>query len=532
MRIVTVQEMSRADQRALHEWQLPTLMMMENAGLGVARCLLREAEPAPGARVLVLAGKGNNGGDALAAARHLAMAGLRVQAILLAARQRLKPDPGLMLSLAERCGVEVLECPEAASWPGFRPLIGEADLIIDGILGTGLKKPISGWLAEVVASINASPAPAFSIDIPSGLSGDRPEVPGPCVQADVTIALGLPKPALVLPPAEALAGELHVAGLGVPIEELLDSPSQLDLLEASTIRHLLPGRPPDAHKGSFGHVLALVGSRGKPGAGGLVCLAALRAGAGLVTAAVPRSAHPIVASFRPEVMVEPLAETDSGSLAWKGIDRLRELVRDKTLILAGPGLGTDPDTVQVLRALISETRLPLVLDADALNAFCGRSERLDGRGRALILTPHPGEMARLTGISSADVQSRRLEAARGLAAARSCHLVLKGYRSLIAAPDGHVDINPTGSSALATAGTGDVLSGLVAGYLAQGLAPADALRCAVYLHGLAGDIASAELGEMPVVASDVIDYLPRALRAVLHPSQDADSPPRRRSPRS
>lgn len=525
MRIVTAQEMARADRRAAEEWKVPTLLMMEHAGVGVADCVRREAQPSPDAALLVLAGKGNNGGDALAAARHLALAGLRPQVILLASRSDLKPDPRLMLSLLERCGVAVLECPKAETWRGLREIVDQADLIVDGIFGTGLSQPIGGWLAEVVEAVNASSAPVFSIDIPSGLHGDRSDVPGPAIEATLTVALGLPKPALVLPPAEALAGEVRVVGLGVRIEDLLEGPSKLDLLEDERIRGLIPVRPPDSHKGDFGHVLAVVGSRGKPGAGALVCAAALRAGAGLVTAAVPQSAHPAVIGLRSEVMVEPLPETASGSLARSAIDRLRRLVEGKDVLVVGPGLETEPDTVQVVQALVSETRLPLVLDADGLNAFAGQAERLDGRERTLVLTPHPGEMARLAGSSAAAVQEDRLRAARELAAARSCHVILKGYRTLIAAPDGHVDVNPTGNPGLATAGSGDVLSGVAAGFLAQGLEPADALRCAVYLHGRAADLAARDLGEIPLIASDVIDYLPRALGSLAPPGDEGAPPP-------
>jgi NAD(P)H-hydrate epimerase len=523
MRIVTAQEMSRADRRAAQEWGVPTLLMMEHAGFGVAEVVRREGRAGADAPILVLAGKGNNGGDALAAARHLALAGVNVEVILLARRDDIKTDPRLMLGLLERCGVPVTECATEKAWLEARDRIDAAGGIVDGIFGTGLSKPISGWIADLIEAVNHSPAPVFSIDIPSGLSGDRADIPGPAIGASVTIALGLPKPPLVLPPAESLAGEVRVVGLGVPIEALLEQPSPLDLLEDAWIRGLIPERAPDAHKGDFGHMLAIVGSRGKPGAGVLVCMAALRAGAGLVTAATPQSAHAAVASHRPEVMVEPLPETPGGGIAWAGIDRLRALAQGKDLIVAGPGLGSEPDTVQVLQTLAGETRLPLVLDADALNAFAGKADRLSGRDRTLVLTPHPGEMARLAGTTAAAVQENRLEAVRKLATARACHVVLKGHRTLIAAPDGHVDVNPTGNPGLATAGTGDVLTGMIGGFLAQGLEPQDALRCAVYLHGRAADLAARDKGELPLVALDILDYLPRALRSLGSMTGEAES---------
>ncbi len=526
MRVVTAKEMACADRRASKEWGLPVSLMMEHAGLGVARCVLREAEPPAASVLLVLAGKGNNGGDALSAARHLVLKDCRVQVLLLASRQDLKEDARLMLTLLERCGVPVVECTGAKKWAELQPMVEEADLILDGILGTGFKQPASGWLVEVFEAVNAARAQVFSIDIPSGLSGDSAAVPGPCIEADVTVALGLPKLPLVLPPAVALTGELHVVGLGVPIESLLASPSRLDLLEAARVRALLPLRPRESHKGDYGHVLALVGSRARPGAGALACLAALRAGAGLVTAAVPESAHSALAANRPEVMVEPLPETPRGGLGRGALGPLRELVKDKTVLMAGPGLGTEPETVEVLRTLVSETRLPLVLDADGINAFAGKSSLLDGSARDLILTPHPGEMGRLLGSSAAEIQERRLEAVREVAAAHSCHVVLKGYRSLIAAPDGHVAINPTGNAGLATAGSGDVLTGIVAGFLAQGLSVRDALCCAVYLHGLSADLASHDLSEISLVASDVIEYLPEAILRTARPSRPLSPPGR------
>lgn len=526
MRVVTAKEMVCADRMASKEWGLPVSLMMEHAGLGVARCVLREAEPTPESMLLVLAGKGNNGGDALAAARHLVLKNCRVQVLLLASRQDLKEDPRLMLTLLERCGVLVVECTGSKEWTELQPIVDEADLILDGILGTGLKQPVSGWLAEVFEAVNAARAQVFSIDIPSGLSGDTAAVPGPCIEADVTVALGLPKPPLVLPPAVGLTGELHVVGLGVPIESLLASPSRLDLLEAARIRALLPLRPRESHKGDYGHILALVGSRGKPGAGALACLAALRAGAGLVTAAVPASAYAALAAGRPEVMVEPLPETPGGGLARGALEPLRALVKERSVLMVGPGLGMEPETVEVVRALVSETRLPLVLDADGINAFAGESSLLDGSTRDLILTPHPGEMGRLLGSSAAEIQAQRLEVARQVAAARSCHVVLKGYRSLIAAPDGHVDINPTGNAGLATAGSGDVLTGMVAGFLAQGLSTRDALCCAVYLHGLSADLASHDLSEISLVASDVIEYLPEAILRTTRPRHPQQIPGR------
>jgi NAD(P)H-hydrate epimerase len=378
-------------------------------------------------------------------------------------------------------------------------------------------------METVVADVNASSIPIISIDLPSGLSADTPHLIGDCIDASMTVTLAAPKLPLVLPPGEAHAGDVVIADIGIP-HEVIDGVDgrHIELLTPETLRDVVEPRAADANKGDFGRVTIIAGSRGKTGAAHLSAMAALRSGAGLVTVATPASALPIVASMAPEMMTEPLDEAPDGSLLATAIDRLLELRHD--VIACGPGLGRTPGVADFVRALLDRATVPLVLDADALTVLANDPGRLMGtEEREVIITPHPGEMARLIGGTVQDVQASRIDVATDFATTHRVYVVLKGHRTIIATPDGNVFINPTGNAGMATGGTGDVLTGVIAAWLAQLLDAEAACRLGVFLHGAAGDLAEAHEGQVGMVASDVIGHLGSALNRLCNPATEETS---------
>jgi ADP-dependent NAD(P)H-hydrate dehydratase / NAD(P)H-hydrate epimerase len=509
--ILTSQQMRRIDRRAARSFGVPEIVLMENAGLKLFETLQRIDGDLKSRGILLLCGKGNNGGDTFVLARHLHNQGIPFSALLFGRRRDVRGSAAMNLRALERLGQAPREVTGGGEWRAARTLLQSSDLIVDGILGTGLTRPVEGLLASVIEDVNAARALVVAVDVPSGLSGDTQEIPGPCIRADHTVTFVRPKLPHVLPPAEEMCGRLHVVDIGLPNEAVAAEGADLDLLQPEELAGLLPKRRPDSHKGDYGHALVVAGSRGKGGAARLAALGALRAGCGLVTAAVPRGLQSGFVSRAMEVMTEGLPETAEGTLAESGIPRLLALLEGKQAVAVGPGLSTHPETKRLIRELIRRARVPVVLDADGVNAFAGDEAALSGRKHPLVLTPHPGEMGRLLGMSSRDVQSRRLPLAREFARRHHCCLVLKGYRSLIATPAGRVHVNPTGNPGMATGGSGDVLTGLLVGLLAQGIEVSAAARLGAYLHGLAGDLAAAEVGEAPLIARDILRFFPAAL---------------------
>jgi NAD(P)H-hydrate epimerase len=420
-------------------------------------------------------------------------------------------DARVNLEILGRLGLPVIEISDSQAWELHAPQVTACTLLVDAIFGTGLNAPLAGLLETVVADINGSGVPIVAIDLPSGLSADSHEPIGDSIEASVTVTLAAPKLSLILPPAETRAGDIVIADIGIPAEivEGLDGP-RVELLTRAGMRELVTPRSPDTHKGDYGRVLVVAGSRGKTGAAHLCASGALRSGAGLVTVATPTCCLPIVASLGVEYMTHPLDESADGVSA-TAVDPLLEIARD--VVAVGPGIGQEPATKTFVRALVDRATTPLVIDADGLNAFAGAPDRLAGReGRDVIITPHPGEMARLVGMSTDEVQRNRIDVARNFASAHHVYVVLKGHRTVIATPDEKVFINPTGNPGMSTGGTGDVLTGMVAAWLAQLLDAEAACKLAVYLHGLAGDLAETELGEIAMTASDVVARLGDAVQ--------------------
>lgn len=506
MRVLNAAQMREADRRTIEEIGIPSLVLMENAGRQVVGAMEAMYADLRDRHVAVLCGHGSNGGDGLVVARTLAQRDVDVAVFLIGKVGEVRGDARVNLEILGRLGHTVVEIADSQAWELHFSEIDDCTLIVDAMFGTGLNAPLTGLLETIVADINASDVPVVAIDLPSGLSADRPEPIGVSIEAELTVTLGAPKLSLVLPPAETRAGDIVIADVGIPAD-ILDGVegARIELLTRSDMRELVRPRVPDSHKGDYGHVLVVAGSRGKSGAAHLAAVGALRSGAGLVTVASPATCQAVVAAMAPEYMTEPLTETSEG-LDPADAGRILELARD--VIAIGPGLGQGIGTREFVKALVDRATMPLVLDADALNALSGEPERLSGReGRDVIITPHPGEMGRLIGMSAEEVQRDRLEVARNFAVAHHLYVVLKGHRTLIATPDAKVFINATGNPGMATGGTGDVLTGMIAAWLAQLLDAEAACKLAVYLHGLAGDLAEADEGEVAMTSTDVAAHL-------------------------
>src|SRR5438094_653194 len=520
MKILTAAQMQRIDRITTERYGVPSLTLMENAGRGVLEFLAERFAPLGGQKIAIVCGRGNNGGDGLVVARLLREQGLTPRVILLADPKKVKGDAAVNLERLMASGApETAE--DSAAWRRVKGGLRGTTLLIDAILGTGLSKPLEGFLLEVVRDLNGMfpGARTVAVDLPSGASADSGQLIGEHVRADASVTFTAPKLAHVFPPACEAVGEWVVKQIGTPPEALEEYPELfLNLTRGEDVAWMARPRKLDAHKGTFGHVLILAGSVGKTGAAALAARAALRAGAGLVTVATAESALPVIASLGMEFMTEPLPETDSGTISLRALDggRLDRLVEGKSVLAVGPGISSAPETAELVRAVVNKYDVPVVLDADGLNAFAGCMSSFRTGGRTRVLTPHPGEMARLTGQSTVEIQAHRVEVARDFASRYNVYLVLKGFRTLAAAPDGQVWVNPTGNPGIATGGAGDVLPRLTAGLLPQfaGRPVIDVVAGAVYLHGLAGDLAAAELGQHSMIAGDLVEALPRAFRAL------------------
>ncbi|MGB0009966.1 MAG: NAD(P)H-hydrate dehydratase [Candidatus Sulfotelmatobacter sp.] len=507
MKIVSAEEMRAIDRATSEHFGVPSLTLMENAGAAVADYV--PAHYASAARVVVFCGKGNNGGDGFVAARRLHEREKKVQVILLADSADLRGDAAVMYGKLPIPAIAVHSVDELRSERA--QLVLQADLYLDAVLGTGFKPPVSGLYAEAIAVMNASKVPVVAVDIPSGADADaRGPQTGTVARANAIVTFTAPRPAHVF--GSLATGPTCVAGIGSP-EEAIVSSLQLNVISARDIAPLIGPRLAESNKGNYGHVLVVGGSLGKSGAAAMAGMAVLRAGAGLSTVATPKSALGTVAGFHPELMTEALAETNAGTISMSARERIDELAKGKTVVAIGPGISGNPQTSEVVRELVANLRVAMVVDADGLNAFDGRTEELNGNGRTLVITPHPGEMARLAGISIPDVQKDRLGVARKFAREHELIVVLKGHRTLVVRPGGEAWVNTTGNPGMSTGGTGDILTGMVAGMIAQN--PKDAFAAAmaaVHLHGLAGDVMRESVGEHSLVATDLLRGLPEAFR--------------------
>lgn len=525
MKIVTAAEMREIDRVTSERFLVPSLDLMENAGSEV--CEFVHGRYPLAKSVGVFCGKGNNGGDGLVAARKLHEVGWEVRILLLADPPELSPDAAEMLNRLGIDWVRARSREELSSQAARR--VFTADVLIDAILGTGFHPPVKGFYADVIVELNASARPLIAVDIPSGADADAMDDPSePVIHADAVVTFTAPRPAHVwgMPTRPVLAkGEtaahlpIVVSPIGSPPEAIVSS-LDLNLITAKDIVQLFSPRSPNSNKGNFGHVLVVGGSLGKTGAAAMAGIAVLRVGAGLSTVATAQSALSTVAGFHPELMTEPLEETEQGTIAMRAYERVETLADKMTVLAIGPGISRHPETSDLVRSLVLRSNQSMVLDADGLNAFEGEADKLNGKGKSLVITPHPGEMARLLGCSIADVQRDRIKTARRFAREHDLIVVLKGHRTLVAKPGGEVWVNTTGNPGMATGGTGDVLTGMTSGLMAQNPQRVfDAVIAAVHLHGLAGDVACERMGEQSLIATDLIEALPEAIRRVRHAAE-------------
>jgi NAD(P)H-hydrate epimerase len=515
MKVLTSTEMKRMDKYAMEKLGIIGPVLMENAGLEIVRAVLERFPDIAREKVVVVAGKGNNGGDGFVVARHLFNRGVEVRVLLLGRKRDLQGDAALNLNMVNRIGIAIKEITSEDTWKRARKFLKTATILIDAVFGTGLTKPAAGLYAKVIRDINRSPAFRAAVDIPSGLSSDCFRPIGPAVEADLTVTMAAPKIAHVFAPTEQMCGELVVADISLPPRMFDDPRLKLEMVEERDVAPCFKKRPKDGHKGSFGHLLVLAGSRGKTGAAGLAGKAALKTGAGLVTVGLPESCLPAVARSMLELMTEPLSETGSGSLAPAAEARIQELLEGKDALMLGPGISTDPGTAELILDLLPQVKIPMVIDADGLNILARSPGVLKKLKGPVVLTPHPGEFARLAKVSNSEAVENKLKLVPKLARRYGVYVVFKSYRTLTASPDGRVYINPTGNPGMATGGSGDVLSGMLGSMIMQGPDLLSTVLSAVYVHGLAGDLAADRFGEKPLVAGNLIAQLPAAVKHIL-----------------
>jgi NAD(P)H-hydrate epimerase len=514
MNIVTATQMQALDRRTIVEARVPSLTLMERAGAGAAHVIERLFAPVAGKRVTIVCGKGNNGGDGFVVARLLRHRRAIVKVLMMDSASALTRDAAAMYRRWLRVG-GTSATTRFQSREHAEALLSGSDLLVDALLGTGLSSDVTGVFCEAIALMNHAGRPVVAIDMPSGIHADDGRLLGAAVRATATVTFGLPKVGLYLGAGIDHAGDIHVVDIGIPAAYVNELDGRTLLMTKAAVRAALPARPASSHKGSYGHAGILAASAGKTGAAALAAKAALRIGAGLVTVGVPASVNDVLEAKLLEAMTAPLPETKARTLGRAGLDRILAFMQARTAIAIGPGLSTHPETVDLVQALMRHVDRPCVLDADALNALASRAALLTQCKIPPILTPHPGEMARLeVDATSQSVNADRFGTARRFARERGVFLVLKGARTVVARPDGLLMVCPTGNPGMATAGTGDVLTGMVVGLLAQGVPSWEAACAATFLHGVAGDLAAQRLGFAGMIAGDLVEQIPYALQAV------------------
>jgi len=520
--VTTAAEMRRMDTLTIERFGVPGATLMERAGTGAAELVLARFPHVRKHGVVVVAGKGNNGGDGFVVARVLKKKRVRVDVILAVPASEIRGDARTKLLAWQRAGGKVQTVTAEKLEPLARAL-GRAGCVVDALFGTGLNADVIGLPAELIAMVNAAGLPTVALDLPSGLDADRGVALGIAIEAELTIAFAAPKIGTVIQPGARYAGEVAVVDIGIPDAAVTEVGVATEAVGLRDGARLLRPRDPEAHKGTHGHLAVIAGSLGKTGAAILAARAATRAGSGLVTVGCPSVVLPIVANGILEAMTWPLPDDGAGGLAYGDAKAFHALFKDKRAAVVGPGIGTGPECAALVRWLVTARPLPLVLDADALNclATLGPDHERPADPPPLILTPHPGEMARLTGQSAAAIQSDRLAVARAAATRYAAVVVLKGARTVVAAPDGRAWINLSGNAGLAAGGTGDVLAGIIASLLGQGYAPEDAATLGVFLHGHAADRIAARRGMIGLIASDLIEELPPTMLELLDLAADA-----------
>ncbi len=512
MFLVTATEMARIDRITIDDIGVPGVVLMENAGKGATDFYRQLFPDICEKKVLIIAGSGNNGGDGFVIARHLWYLGsTSVKVICLKEVGSLKGDALTNCEIIRKLAIPLLELTGEDALPEIRKELRECDIVVDAILGTGLKSEVRGFYRQVIEAINAEGKPALAVDIPSGLDASTGRPLGVCIRAVGTSTFGLPKVGQVITPGHNYVGELKVIDIGIPRTVISEFGLKRIFFDAAEARKLLKPRQDDSHKGTYGHLLVVSGSAGKTGAAALVCQGASRVGTGLITLAIPESLNPILEVKLTEPMTMPVAETEDQTISLKALDKIVKEAKNRTAVAIGPGISLNEESQKLVRNLVAEIDRPMVIDADGVTALKGNLDILSGTSAPVVLTPHPGEMGRIIGKTSAYVQANRLQVAEEFSKNHGVVLVLKGFRTIISSPDGRTAVNSTGNPAMATGGMGDVLTGMIGGFLAQRYDPFDAACLGVYLHGQAADVVCKQKKYASVLATDLLDIIPREL---------------------
>jgi NAD(P)H-hydrate epimerase len=514
MIIVTAKEMQQMDRLTIESFGIPGRVLMENAGRGAVEFMLKEFPELQNRRVGILAGRGNNGGDGFVMARCLSQKKIPVTVYLLTRASSIQGDARANFDLLAPLKIPVVGMPDSADFRKYKAAMHRQEIWVDAILGTGLNSDVRGYFKEVIDFINGMKKPVFAVDIPSGIHSNTGQICGSAVRAVATATFGFAKAGHVIFPGAGCTGRLEVVDIGIPgfITEKV-GPCRY-LLTVESVRALVRPRNPDVHKGKAGHLLVVSGSPGKTGAAAMTAMSALRSGAGLVTLGVPESLHAVLETKVTEVMTYALPETHDGMLDVSGLEAVSSLLAGKSCLAIGPGIGTADETRELFFNLLRRSRVPMVIDADGLNLLAQQPENLKAVHVPVILTPHPGEMARLCKLSVEQVQKDRIECARQFSKQYGVHLVLKGARTVISHPEGSVFINLGGNAGMASGGMGDVLTGLIGGLVVQGYSPAASAHMGVYLHGAAADTLAAQTGPIGYLATDVMEQIPREIQRI------------------
>jgi NAD(P)H-hydrate epimerase len=512
MKLLTAEQMKEIDRRSTEEYLIPGLILMENAGLRVLETIAGLIGELRNAKIIILAGKGNNGGDGLVLGRHLINAGAQVETFLLGEPRNMSSDAYINYSILEKMTDSLFPLSVDEDVDRLKIALLSADLIVDAIYGIGFRGSLNDFETRVAQMINWSQARVVAVDIPSGVEANTGMINGVAIRANHTVTLALPKIGLVLDPGREWVGNLTVADISIPQALLVDDKLKLNLIDEAMVKKFMELRIPESHKGTYGHALVIGGSRGMTGAVIMTAYGALRTGAGLVTAAVPESLVPILEASVMEVMSRPLPETSEASISLEALGALENLLGTVSVCAIGPGMSRYREANAIIRLVLDKSIVPILIDADGLNALEGDTQVLKDRQVPIVITPHPREMARLTGLSVEEIQKNRLEIARHYASDWGITVVLKGNKTVVASPSGEVFINMNGNPGMATAGSGDVLSGIILGLMAQGLSPQSAAMAGVYIHGCTGDLAAEISGQRGLVAGDLLDNLPYILR--------------------
>lgn len=509
MKVITSEEMRQLDKAAQTRFGIPGLILMENAGVQSVRYIEESYGNLKDKNIAVVCGKGNNGGDGLVIARHLTNKGAYASVYLLSDAKEISRDSKTNLEIIKR-----MKMPVYTGASNIQSGLKKADIIIDAIFGTGLKKDISGIYAKAIDLINRSEKPVMAVDIPSGIDSDNGRIKGCAVKADLTVTFCLPKIGHFIYPGAEYSGTLKIADISIPKGLVDESSIKTHLIAKDSASKILPKRRADAHKGDFGHLFIIAGSPGLTGAAVMAGLSGLRIGTGIVTLGVPEGLNHIFETKITEAMTLPLPQTNEQTISPAAKNKIINFLKKADVVAIGPGLSQNRETAQLIRELIREIRVPMVIDADAINSLAGHADILKKTKAQAIITPHPGELSRLINITSDDINRDRITIARKVSQQYNIIVVLKGANSVIAEPDGNVYINNTGNPGMASGGTGDVLTGIIAGLICQKVSPINAAIAGVHLHGLAGDLASLEKGEAGLIAGDMIKKIPEAWKSV------------------